>query len=352
MTPASAAYQVTAAPSWVPNGTVYAVAKVGSTVYLGGDFTSLTDPVSHQTASRSHLAAVDATTGAPTSWNPGADGSVRTLAVGPSGTVYAGGTFTRAAGVAATRLAAITAAGRAVTGFTASAGNTVRDVLVDSTGLYVAGAFGNVNGTVRSRVARLNPSTGAVVTGFDAKVAGGNVYSLARSGTSLLLGGSFTSVSGLPRVASAAVSTTTGVATSWAPAALCSDCPVLDLATNGTNVYEAIGGAGNRAAAFSLSTGKRVWATTPGDGDAQAIAVVGSSVYVGGHFTTFAGVKRPQLVALDAAGGALAPYSVTFTGSNAPGVWSILADSTALRLGGGFLLSGNPAARYATFPLY
>ena len=63
--PASAAYQQRARNAWVPNGTVYAMAKAGSTVYLGGDFTWLTNPATGATVARARLAAVDATTGAP-----------------------------------------------------------------------------------------------------------------------------------------------------------------------------------------------------------------------------------------------------------------------------------------------
>ena len=50
----------------------------------------------------------------------------------------------------------------------------------------------------------------------------------------------------------------------------------------------------------------------------------------------------------------LVPEATTFAiarGSNHPGIWAVLADGKALRLGGGFKLAGNPAARHAWFPL-
>src|SRR5689334_22843073 len=52
--------------SWNPdvNGRVYAIAVSGSTVYLGGLFSTVGGQP------RSNLAAVSSTTGAPTSWNP------------------------------------------------------------------------------------------------------------------------------------------------------------------------------------------------------------------------------------------------------------------------------------------
>jgi hypothetical protein len=124
---------------------------------------------------------------------------------------------------------------------------------------------------------------------------------------------------------------------------------VFDMATDGTRVYQAVGGPGGRAVALSASNGSRVWSRS-GDGDVQAIAVSGGVVYAGGHFTMFNGSTRRQLVGLSASSGSVQGFAVTFTGSDWPGIWSILAETTALRIGGGFALAGNPAARYAMFP--
>jgi len=347
--PASAAYQQSPDSTWVPNGTVYAMARVGNTIYLGGDFTNLKDPVTGLYVARARLAAVDATTGAPLAWNPGADATVRALAVGPDGTVFAGGIFTTAAQVTATRLAAITPAGKAVTGWSAAASGTVRDIVADSSGLYAAGSFGSINGVARARVAKLSLTTGAMDRSFNARVAGGSVYALARSGDTMLLGGSFTTLSGATRQASGSVSLTSGAVTTWAPARQCDTCWVLDLATDGTKVYEAVAGPGGRVVAFSLSTAARSWVRS-GDGDVQAVAVEAGVVYVAGHFSAFNGLPRRQLVTYSASG-VLSDYSIAFTGKDYPGIWSVIADTSALRIGGAFSLANNTASRYATFRL-
>ena len=74
------------------------LAVSGGTVYAGGSFASIGGQA------RNRLAALDATTGLPTAWNPDANNSVLTLAVS-DGTVYAGGQFTAIGGQARSGIA-------------------------------------------------------------------------------------------------------------------------------------------------------------------------------------------------------------------------------------------------------
>ena len=62
--------------TWNPeaNGSVNALAASGSTVYAGGDFSTV-----NGSTPRSHLAALDASTGIATSWDPEPNNSVNTL---------------------------------------------------------------------------------------------------------------------------------------------------------------------------------------------------------------------------------------------------------------------------------
>ena len=60
---------------------------LGPTVYAGGQFTSIGGQF------RSRLGAIDATTGIATSWNPGAIGPARAIAIAPDDSVWVGGSF-------------------------------------------------------------------------------------------------------------------------------------------------------------------------------------------------------------------------------------------------------------------
>ncbi len=87
-------------PSLVTN--VYALAVLNGTLYVGGNFISGT----FNGEARSNLVALDATTGAPKAWNPGANAIVYSLAA-INGYVLAGALFTTIGGLARNNLAAI-----------------------------------------------------------------------------------------------------------------------------------------------------------------------------------------------------------------------------------------------------
>ena len=94
------------ATAWNPNATgfppwVGTLALSGGTVYAGGMFNGIGGQA------RNAIAALDATTGSATAWDPdaGANGQVWSL-VSSGGTVYAGGQFTGIGGQARNNIAA------------------------------------------------------------------------------------------------------------------------------------------------------------------------------------------------------------------------------------------------------
>lgn len=351
MPAAHAAYATTPNAGWYPNnGTVYAMTVANNVVYIGGGFTALRNSATGQTVARSRLAAFNASTGDLLSWNPGADGVVRALDVGPNGTIYAGGDFTHAAGAADTRLAAITPTGTAVGSWNGSANNTVRAIIATAAGVYVAGNFARVDDRAQNSLALLNASTGGQVTGFNARVSSGKVRAMTMDGDTLYIGGSFTRVDGQSRSYAAAVDASSGNARSWAPAAICSGCQLLGMANDSTHVFAAVGGpGGGRAVSWAKSNASRSW-QRHADGDCQTVAVADGLVYVGGHFgPTFNSTNRHQLAVVSASNGAVQSYSLPFTGNDHPGIWALSVEAGQLRVGGGFRITGSQIRRYGVF---
>ncbi len=353
MPAANAAYATNPNPGWYPNnGIVYSMSVDNGVVYIGGGFTALRNSVTNQTVARNRLAAFDATTGDLLPWNPGADGNVRALDVGPDGTIYAGGDFTHVAGAADERLAAITPAGTAVPTWTGSTNNTVRTIIATAGGVYVAGNFARVDNVSQNGVALLDSSTGARNLGFDAQVTTGKVRSMTLDGGTLYLGGTFQALSGLARPYAGAVDATSGAPTAWAPAAICDGCQLLSMDNEGGHVFAAIGGpGGGRAVSWEKADASRDW-QRHSDGDCQTITVADGLVYAAGHFgPNFDNNTRHELAVLDEATGQLQSYQLPFTGNDHPGLWAVSAEPGQLRIGGGGTeLVGTSIRRYATFP--
>ena len=338
------------------NGQVSAILVAGGKTYLGGHFTKVNG------VERNRLAAVDTTTGQLTDWNPNANSIVRSLAVSTDGTrVYAGGDFSAVGGNARQRLAAIdTSTGAVDPAWKPTANATVRALTVSGNRLYLGGGFSKVNGQSRTRLALVDASTGALSLNW-APTLNDSVWSLGSSGdgTRLYVGGPFTNVNGQSKSYLAALSTNTGALDSTFKSPT-PNGSVYDLEVSGGRVYTAESGAGGAAAAYNTSTGIRAWSVR-GDGNAQAIAVLGEKVYVGGHFNTFGGLARRHLAALNATTGGLdlswAPSASGSCGAWIPStcrgdVWALTADPPLGRLytGGDFRrVSGAEHAGFARF---
>jgi trimeric autotransporter adhesin len=296
-------------PSFNPvtNGTVRALALSGSTLYVGGDFSG---GGSIAGADRNLIAALDTTTGHATSWDPNVAGSqVSELAVSGS-VVYAGGFFNTVGGQTRHNIAAIDTTSGNATGWDPDANGAVRALAVDGSTVYVGGNFSgtsSIGGADREHIAALNDSTGAA-TSWDPN-ANAFVDTLAVDGSTIYAGGGFTSIGGQTRhrIAALDANTDTNNATSWDPDA---QGFVTELAVDGSTVYVAgafngpnsIGGADrNRLAALDTGTGSATgWDPNVSD-QAFALAVDGSTVYVGGIFSLINQQPRSNLAAIDAA---------------------------------------------------
>ncbi|WP_432478548.1 hypothetical protein [Nocardioides sp. GXQ0305] len=336
-------FQATPAPGWtVNNGVVYAITTIGNTTVVGGTFTQVRNPATGQVVTRNRIAAFDRLSGAllPT-FAGGANNGIRALE--NDGTrVFAAGDFTTIGGVARTRVAALDGStGATIGAFNANANATVRALEYDSGTLYLGGVFSRMNGAARPKLAAVDAANGALRTGF-ASNADRTVFSLARiPGTSTLaVGGNFTTLGGTTRRFLGSVSTTSGAVTGWTPPQDCSTCFVLGLDARSDLVYGAVAGPGGRASAWGTTTGTRRW-SQHGDGDVQAVRLVGDTLYAGGHYAPQFGaaggaqLQRSNIAAMDAATGQVLPWAPLLGGTSF-GVWAIDGDADALWVGGGF----------------
>jgi hypothetical protein len=335
--------QVTAAP----NGRVYAIARIGDTVYLGGSFTSVRRP-DGTTATRNRLAAFRVSTGQLTSWNPNANGTVLALAASSDGTrIFAGGQFTSVGGKTRNRLAKLDSVSGAVSSWSPSASSTVRALALKGSRLYAGGTFSTMNGASVSRLAALDTSSGALKTDFKPRPdAGVRSLAVAPDGTRLYVAGSFTTIGGSSRRNLAAVSPSSGSARSWAPN------PgwfvyAVTISSDGSRVYAGGAGDGGHVAAWSPSSNSALWHKTL-DGDVNALALSGA-LYLGGHFHAASSQPREKLAALNPSTGSVDPWN---PGANSvAGVYAVRAGSNALHLGGDFtVIGGRNQPRYAQFP--
>jgi len=339
--------------SWNPNPSyssdprfawVHALLAYGSTIYIGGHFDAIGG------AALNNLAAVDATTGAATGWNPNVNGEVTALGIRVldrrpfTVTIFVGGKFTTVNNVAHWCVAGIDAGTGIPTSWAPFVSDYVRAVIPLLAGpVYVAGDFTTINGQPRQSIAAIDLSTGNVVSGW-APNANGRVYGLAILGSTLYASGNFTTIGGLPRTGLAAIDLSSGTPTSWNPG-LGGYANAVAVGTNsvfaGGSFTNAGGVTRHNLAALDATTGLPTSWNPDVEGnsvvDINALAVSGSKLYVGGTFSSIGNSARTGLAAIDLNTGVPTSWgpSLTNTGSD-PSVNAIALGGNAVYIAGRF----------------
>ena len=332
---------------WATNGRVYALVPIGTTMYVGGTFTQAQE-ANASTFPRPYLFAFDMTTGAISrTFKPSLDGAVNALATDGT-SLFVGGDFTTVNGTAHHRLVALDAAGAVVGGFAAdiTAGSTVDDLVVANGLLYVAGGFTQVNATARSGLAAVDPVSGALAPGVDLAFTGlhnNGISHVAKidvspDGATLVAVGNFTTVAGQAReqMAMLTLAGQTATLSSWSTQRFVMQCAskfdtyIRDIDIDPTGTYVAVGttgaffgGVGSNTLCDSVSrwelgrTGagqQPTWVDYAGGDTNWSVTATGTAIYTGGHYrwvnNPYAGdtvgpgtIKRRAIAALDPVNG-------------------------------------------------
>jgi WD40 repeat protein len=326
-------------------GNVYAVAQVGDRTIVGGKFTSVGGKA------RANIAAIRSDGTVDPTFNPGANGTVYSIAATADGSrIFLGGLFTQAGGLARANLAAVDGVtGAAVTSWQADTAGTnpeVKSIAVHADRLYVGGKFGTIDGTSRLRLAAVDTGSGDVVTSFRPRPAGGvRAIVLSPDGSTLFAGGGFTKLGGQSRPEHAGeVYTSNGDATPFNPSESGGNIVSVGLSPDGERFF--YGTDNNTIFAYDVHVSNNpVWLDKM-SGNTQAIAVSDTEMYIGGHFsqsTTYK-VKRAFFASLHPEDGTLTTWDPSPTGGKM-GVWALSITPDHLLAGGVFTAFGTQRQR-------
>ncbi|MCL4785239.1 MAG: hypothetical protein KJ070_00390 [Verrucomicrobia bacterium] len=152
-------------PAVGANNEIYAVvAQPDNKVIVGGSFNSI-ENIGYAGVARYNTNGTLDTAGFNV--GTGANGAVLTLALQPDGKVLLGGSFTSINGTSRSRLARLNSDGKLDTNFVVNCSSDVQAIVLQPDGrILIAGAFATVNGTNRPVVARLT-SSGVLDTSFN-----------------------------------------------------------------------------------------------------------------------------------------------------------------------------------------
>jgi hypothetical protein len=384
---ASAAFSDTPDPTWMTNGQVYAIAQAGNVVYLGGKFTSIRacppgTSCPGNVVSVLRVAAMDATTGeAIRTFKPqiGAkgDGSIVYALAVIGSKLFIGGKFTSVNGAPRLNLAAVDlVTGALDPDVDAQVGvdtsDKIRGMVASSDRVYVAGYFTTVDGLARKHLAAFDVDGN--LDGTWKPRADGLTRSLLMTcdGSSVIVGGDFRTAGGSgatsqARATLAIFDAASGALDPWTPdnANIPNGVNAFDLAANCDRLFVGYGGS-NALYGLDLTDdfGNILFSVKTG-GNVQTVALRGSRVYFGGHFSQVSvqcgssGNENEQRIRFAVAdlngcvrnpdGSDLDGFTPSFEG-NFYGPWDIHPNATQLYVGGQFsLVSGVPQYMIARF---
>lgn len=308
------------------------------------------------------VAHIEADGTVDTDWRPAVTGGQGVWAMAKVGDVILiGGDFTKVDDVNRTRLAAISTDGTLLD-WAPTANSTVHSITVDGDTAYIGGQFSQLAGQSRGlagRVrlgARTGGATGTCLTAWDATdcvdawdpaVSGWGVKQIATDGTTVWLGGAISSIDGQTRTGAGSVDATTGDVTTWNPQL---DSEAEALAVSGGVVYvgglfSTAGGQTRRhAAAFDTTTGDLTsWDPDVTGNTVKGIAVQGSTIYLVGQFSQVGSAFRNHAASVDMSGEPTTwdPHICDQSNGSSPYVYGVATTVTQVYMLGDFTCAGG-----------
>lgn len=204
----------------VVDGRVEAIAIDGDTVFVGGTFTQIQEPLEGEIINQPYLFAYSKSSGdIIRSFDPILDNRVLALeTTGDGNGVFAAGTFGQLNGETGRRgLVKIDNNGDRVGGFGARPNKTVKTLVRLGNTLYVGGAFDRISGNPIENLAAIDTATGELSPNlnldFDGPLPNGDRLSIqgvddldvTSDGRLLVIAGNFTGIDGLSRTRLAAI---------------------------------------------------------------------------------------------------------------------------------------------------
>ena len=386
----------------VMDGDVVTMTRVGDWIVVGGAFTTVRNAGSSTDIPRRNLFAFHVTTGqVSTSFAPNPNGTVyKVQDASDLSSVYIGGNFTSVtsggSSVAVSRLyKADVTTGNRITQFAPGSYNgQVRDISVTANRLWIAGKFTHVHGQPQRALATLNATTGALDPYFDGVIAGAhlagtvtNVLQIATNPANnrLIAIGNFTTINGVfhEQILVLDIGGASYSIANWYTTLFESDCSPafetymtdVEYSPDGTffavSTTGAYGGASGSNAGTSgcdvvarfesNATGQNVrpsWTNYTGGDTTWSVEVTNNVVYVGGHQrwqnNPTAGdavgqgaISRPGIAALNTLNGL--PYSWNPTRTRGVGVKDMIATPQGLFVGSDTDTIGGETHRKVAF---
>jgi len=368
----------------VIDGRVEAIAVDGDTVFVGGTFTQIHDPLNEgDIINQPYLFAYSKSSGnVIRTFDPVLNNSVFTLETTGEGTgVFAAGVFTNINGESRRALAKLDNNGDRVSGFGARPDAAISAMVRLGNTLYIGGNFSTISGTNIERLAALDTATGAVdpSLNFDfggvisttrtQGVQGVDELDVTSDGELMVVVGNFTSIDGISRTRLAVIELEGQASVStWNTDDFDIQCPasrfpqyILGMDISPDDSYFVMGTTGFRFANnpvpacdtvtrydfgdLTATDAEPTWVNYTGGDSVFEVVSTGHTVYAGGHFEFLdndfgagntggpGSTQRAGLAALDPLNGLTIRTWQSDRSPRGIGVFALLSDDEGLYMG-------------------